>query len=496
MFSSFPSAPTLLLIIAFFVALSTWLIPSGKFDEISYQKGLNTFLVQSEKGSHEFSATQEVLDSFQVKIPLQKFKDGSIWKPIAIPGTYHVIDSKPQGIVSFLKSPIQGMMGAFDVILFVLIIGGFIGIVQFSGAFDAGIGSLATLLKGREPLLIVFVSTLIAIGGTTFGLAEETIAFYPILLPVFLAARYDVIVALATIYLGSSVGTMISTVNPFSAIIASNAAGISWTEGLGTRAIFLIVAQFVTMAYVIRYAERVRKNPELSIVSGQREIHQNMYGNKSEQLITLNGSRTIILLLFLGSFLSMILGVSLWQWWFTEMTVLFLCSSVLIGIFSRIGEKKFIDQFVKGASELLNVALIIGIARGITWLMDEGQISSTLLYWASESVKDVPSWLFINLLLFVYAFLSFFIPSSSGLAVMSMPVMAPLADVVEIDRYLVVNAYQYGMGLMAFITPTGLILASLAMVQVSYDKWLKFVIPLLIMITLLTMIVLTIEVLF
>jgi uncharacterized ion transporter superfamily protein YfcC len=376
----------------------------------------------------------------------------------------------------------------------VLILGGFIGIVNYSGAFDAGVGRLAKMLKGREQLLIVFITLLIALGGTTFGLAEETIAFYPILVPVFLAARYDAMVALASIYIGSSVGTMISTVNPFSAIIASNAAGITWTTGLYGRILMLFLGTALCIWYIIRYAEKVRKDPTKSIIYSQKEEIDALFAVKENIKIIFNWRIFLILIVFAASFVVMIIGVSMLKWWFMEMTMIFFVAAVLVGVIARIKEKLFVEQFVKGASELLNVALIIGIARGITWLMDEGALSGTLLYAASGVVDGMPQGLFINVMMFVYAGLSFFIPSSSGLAVLSMPIMAPLADVVDVPRELVVNAYQYGMGLMAFITPTGLILASLTMVNVTYDKWLKFVLPLLLWLTLLTMIVLTVQV--
>jgi uncharacterized ion transporter superfamily protein YfcC len=177
-----------------------------------------------------------------------------------------------------------------------------------------------------------------------------------------------------------------------------------------------------------------------------------------------------------------------------EMTTVFFIASVLIAFVASIREKEFVEQFVLGAKDLLNVALIIGVARGVTVLMENGHISDTLLYYASQLVEGMPKQLFANVMLFIYAGLSFFIPSSSGMAVLSMPVMAPLADIVGAEREIVVDAYQYGMGLMAFITPTGLILASLTMVKVTYDKWLKFVMPLLILLTLYTMIILTLSV--
>jgi uncharacterized ion transporter superfamily protein YfcC len=490
---SFPTAHSVLLIIAALVALATWLLPAGKFDELKYDKEKKVFVQIKSDQEIVYPATQKTLDSLGIKINLSKFEDGSIWKPVGIPGTYHNIDPKPQGFLEFVKSPLQGVIDSIDVILFVLILGGFIGIVHYSGAFDAGVSRLAISLRGREKLLIVFITTLIALGGTTFGLAEETIAFYPILVPVFLAARYDAMVALASIYIGSSVGTMISTVNPFSAIIASNAAGITWTSGLYGRIVMLIIGTAFCIWYIIRYAEKVRKDPSKSIIYKQKDEIEKLFAVKTEQ-IKFNWRISLILIVFAASFITMIVGVSMFKWWFMEMTMIFLLAAVLVGIIAGIKEKIFVETFVKGANELLNVALIIGIARGITWIMDQGAISATLLESASGVVDGMPKVVFVNVMMFLYAGLSFFIPSSSGLAVLSMPIMAPLADVVDLQRELVVNAYQYGMGLMAFITPTGLILASLAMVNVTYDKWLRFVLPLLFWLTIITMLVLTIQI--
>jgi uncharacterized ion transporter superfamily protein YfcC len=323
-------------------------------------------------------------------------------------------------------------------------------------------------------------------------LAEETIAFYPILVPVFLAARYDAMVALATIYIGSAMGTMASTVNPFSAIIGSNAAGINWTSGLYGRLLMLCLGLIICLWYIIRYAEKVRKDPSSSLIYAQKETIEAAFSTLDESKAPpFTGRVQLVLLMFVASFGIMIWGVSSQGWWFMEMTTVFFVAAILIGVVIRVPEKTFVQEFVKGANDLLNVALIIGIARGVTVLMDEGLISDTLLYYASNLVEGMPKALFANVMLFLYAGLSFFIPSSSGMAVLSMPVMAPLADVVGAPREIVVDAYQYGMGLMAFVTPTGLILASLTMVNVTYDKWLKFVGPLLLILTVFTMVYLT-----
>lgn len=498
----FPTAHTVLLIIAALVALSTWFIPAGKYEQLGYNKEKKVFVHYTKDGEKEHPATQATLDHFLIKAKLEKFTKGDIWKPIGIPNTYYEVKANRQGIVEFIQSPLKGIggdgdknHGAIDVILFVLIIGGFIGVVHHTGAFDAGIAALANRLKGRETLLIIIITCLIALGGTTFGLAEETIAFYPILVPIFLAAGYDAIVALGAIYIGSSIGSMASTVNPFSAIIASDAAGINWTSGLYGRLFMLFAGTTLCLWYIIRYAERVRKDPERwSIIYRQKNEIEARFLAKEEDKLEINFDLRIklVLIIFAACFAVMIYGVSALSWWFLEMTTIFFVGAVVIGVVAGIGEKTFVQAFVKGANDLLSVALIIGIARGIVVLMDQGMISDTLLYYSSNVVEGMPKGLFVNVMMFLYAGLSFFIPSSSGMAVLSMPVMAPLADVVDISREMVVNAYQYGMGLMAFITPTGLILASLDMVGVTYDKWLKFVMPLLLILTVFTMLVLTI----
>jgi len=490
----FPTAQTILLIIAALVAILTWLIPSGAYDSLTYNKIENTFTKKSLSETKVLAATQETLNLLEIKIPLEKFTNGDIWKPISIPNTYKKVEAKPQGVIAFIKSPIKGIIEGADIIFLVLIIGGLIGVINYTNAFDAGISWLAKTLKGYEYILIILVTTLIAVGGTTFGLAEETIAFYPILIPIFLAAKYDAMVPLACIYIGSSIGTMCSTTNPFSTIIASDAAGINWTSGITVRFIMLGLGTLICILYIMKYAQRVKKDPTKSIIYDQKEEIEEHFGSTTDASLKLTARLRLILFIFILCFIIMIYGVSQLEWWFLEMTVVFLIGAIFIGVIGKIKEHTFVDVFVKGAGDLLGVAIIIGIARGVTILMNDGQISDTLLYYASNATNGMNKGIFINAMLYIYGGLSFFIPSSSGMAVLTMPIMSPLADGVGIGREMIVNAYQYGMGLFAFINPTGLILASLAIVKVGYDKWLKFVMPLVFMLLLLTMLMLTISV--
>ncbi|MFK7810576.1 MAG: YfcC family protein, partial [Saprospiraceae bacterium] len=401
---NFPTAHTILLIIAALVALMTFVVPSGQFDRLGYDKDKNEFIRTGEGEAKTYPATQETLEGLNIKVPLEKFTSGDIYKPVGIPGTYHNLPAKPQGLKAFLASPFKGIEEALEVILFVLIIGGFIGIVNHTGAFDAGVSKLAKGLKGRESMLIVLITILIAIGGTTFGLAEETIAFYPILVPVFLAAGYDAMVALAAIYIGSCMGTMASTVNPFSAIIASDSAGLNWTTGLYGRIFMLVTGVAICIWYIIRYAERVRKDPSKSIIYNQKAEIEEMFKSKTlDQEHTFTWRISAVLIVFLLCFVIMIIGVSQLDWWFLEMTQIFFIGSIVVGLIAWVGEKQFVKAFVAGANDLLSVALIIGLARGITVIMDDGLISDTLLHNASGVVEGMSKGVFINVMMFLYA---------------------------------------------------------------------------------------------
>ncbi|MCK0147121.1 YfcC family protein [Arenibacter sp. F26102] len=492
----FPTAQTILILIAVLVTILTWLVPAGKYDSLAYDAKSNSFTKISPEESVELPATQATLEDLGIKIPIEKFTNGDIYKPIGIPYTYVEMQAQPQGPAALAKSPIKGIIAAADIIFLILIIGGLIGIMNLTGAFNAGISWMAKTLKGREYILIIAVTTLIALGGTTFGLAEETMAFYPILIPVFLAAKYDAMVGLSCVFLGSGIGTMCSTVNPFATIIASDAAGINWTTGLNNRVIMLLLCVTITILYILRYAKRVKADPSKSLIYDQKETINKLFGlDTMDNTVKFTNRLRIITIVFSLCFVVMIIGVSFLDWWFVEMTATFLVGSIIIGFIGRIKESDFVEAFAKGAADLLSVAFIVGIARGVTILMEDGLISDTILYYASTITEGMHKGIFANVMLFIYGGLSFFMPSSSGMAVLTMPIFSPLADTVDIGREIIVDTYLYGMGLFHLINPTGLILAALAIVKIGFDRWLKFIVPLLLILTATTMIFLTISVL-
>ena len=491
---SFPTAITVLFIVLVFAAVLTFIVPAGLYSKLTYNADSNKFEVTQPSGEIvEMAPTQESLDELGVTGNLDKFLDGSLSKPVAVPGTYEEVEQQPQGPIELLMAPILGVYDTIDIILFVFILGGIIGVLNYMGAFSAGIAALSKVTKGKEYILIVFITFLISAGGTTFGLAEETIALYPIMVPVFLAAGYDVLVCIAAIYMGSSIGTMFSTINPFSVGNASNAAGISIADGMGFRAVALVLGTLITVIYILRYAKKVKADPTKSICYADKEHLEKKFGQQGE-VPKFTVRMKLSLIIFGATFGILIWGLVARGWWFDNMTALFLGSAILLAFVSGIGEKKFMDQFIIGAADLMSVALVVGVARGINIILDNGLISDTILDFFSNAITGMNPILFILLMLLIFIVLGFFIPSSSGLAVLSIPIMAPLADAVGLPRDVIISAYIYGLGLISFITPTGLILATLAMVDVSYDKWLKFIMPLMGIITVFSGIMLVIQV--
>ena len=486
----FPTPYTVLMLVIILAASLTFLLPSGAYSTLQYNKMDDTFVVRASDSTYVLPATEGHLKELGINIQLSKFKEGKIRKPISIPNTYVETQSHYQGVKSVLFAPIKGIYETIDIVLFVLVLGGFIGVFNNSGALSMGVGYLAHKLKGREGILIILITILMSLGGTSFGLCEETFAFYPILVPIFLAAGYDLMVPLAVIYIGSNAGTLASTVNPFAVIIASDAAGVDWTSGLSIRLTALVLCVAISIIYIIRYAEKVRKHPEKSIVYGVA-IPEIYVCNSSRPTTSLKLSTKIELLVFALSFVVMIIGVSQWEWGFMEMTALFLVAAIAIAFLQRCGEQQFINEFMAGARDLLSVAFIIGIARGVSFILNDGQISGTILHYATDLVQGMSPMVFLPMLMLIFGLLSLFISSSSGMAVLTMPIIGSLASVVGVEGHSVVNAYLFGMGIMAFITPTGLILPSLTMVNINYKQWLRFCMPLvLIFVVMLTILLL------
>ena len=462
--SRFPTAYTILFVLIALVAILTWIIPAGQYERVA---------------------------------------DETVGRSVAVVGTYAEVPSNPQGLFDVLLAPIAGFYdpdsyaaNAIDVALFVLFLGGFLGVVNATGAIDTGIRAAMTRMKGRAIWMIPILMALFAAGGTTYGMAEETLAFYAILIPVMIAAGYDAVTGVAVILIGAGIGVLGSTINPFATVIASDAAGIPFTDGIVLRLVLLIGGLAICAAYVMRYAKRVKADPAHSVVARQLGAHRRLFlnddtANDADDILSI--TQKIVLVVFGLTFAVMIWGVASQEWWMAQMGGLFLGAAIVTGIIARLGEKRLTGSFVDGARDLLGVALVIGLARGIVVIMENGLIADTILHSAESTLGGLGTLAFINVMFWIEVGMSFFVPSSSGLAVLSMPILAPLADFADVGRDLVVTAFQSANGLVNLINPTfAVVIGGLAIGRVSYDRWLVFIWPLMLILIVFTSVAISI----
>ena len=461
-----PSSFSVLLIIIAIMAVLTWIIPAGQY-----------------------------------KVD----KAGAI-----IAGSYESVKQNPQGIWDVLMAPINAMLGkaptnaAIDVAFFILMVGGFLGVVNETGTLDVGIASIVRKYKGREKMLILILMPLFALGGTTYGMGEETMAFYPLLVPVMMSVGFDSLTGVAIVLLGSQIGCLASTLNPFATVIASDTAGISSASGLLLRVIFWVVLTALSTYYVYRYADKVQKNPTASLTYATREEDLKYFNvEKGEEIPSQMNKKqkrvsTFVIMVagfipfkdlgikFFESFneslhkipyLGQLIGNTdaLGTWYFPQTAMLFAFMGILVGIIYGLKEDKIISSFMNGAADLLSVALIVAVARGIQVIMNDGMITATILHWGEEGLKGLSSQLFIVLTYIFYLPMSFLIPSSSGLASATMGIMAPLGKFVNVPGSLIVTAYQSASGVLNLIAPTsGIVMGALALGRVDLSAWWKF----------------------
>jgi uncharacterized ion transporter superfamily protein YfcC len=387
------------------------------------------------------------------------------------------------------------LYGSAAIFLFVLAVGAFITVTMKSEAIQTGIGRLALRFRSSGPVLIAILMAVFALGGTSYGMWEETLGFFVLLVPLSLALGYDRMVAAAIIFLGAGSGVIASTVNPFSTGVASDAAGITIGDGIGLRIAMWFVLVSLAIGFVIWYARRVQAHPEKSVVGVSSSDAADAEKLMSDVPV-LTGRQKVILVLFAGTFLLMIYGFipwnDLWQegfgknfplptfgdFYFPEAASLFLVMAVVIGLIARLGEEGTVTTIVAGAADFLGAGLIIVLARGITVVMKNAYMTDTVLHWMENAVSGRSQGAFGILAFIVNLPIAVLVPSSSGQAALVMPILAPLADFAGVSRAVAVTAFQSASGLVNLVTPTSaVIMGGLALSKVGYDRYLKFVWP-------------------
>lgn len=480
----FPTAFTVLAAVLLLVWLASFFVPAGAYDTDPATGG-------PKPGTyHELPACSSAKgDELCVETAFdQRLKQ--LW--IAPPNGLYGIEND-RGFVSADET--GSLYGSAMIFLFVLAVGAFITVTMKTGAIETGIGRLALRFRNSGLVLIALLMVVFALGGTSYGMWEETLGFFVLLVPLTLALGYDRMVAASIIFLGAGSGVIASTVNPFATGVASDAAGISIGDGIGLRILMWIVLVAMAIAYVTRYARRVAADPAKSVVGVSAADAEDARG-LVDDVPLLTGRQKLVLVLFVGSFLVMIYGFipwnDLWQegfgndfplptfgsFYFPEAAALFFVMAVVIGLIANLGEQGTVDTIIAGASDFLGAALIIVLARGITVVMKNTYMTDTVLHWMESAVSGASQGAFGVVAFLVNLPLAFLVPSSSGHAALVMPILAPLADFAHVSRAVAVTAYQSASGFVNLITPTSaVIMGGLALSKVGYDRYLRFVAP-------------------
>ncbi|MET0265591.1 MAG: YfcC family protein [Duganella sp.] len=435
-----PHTFVLLFIILALIAAATWLVPGGKYD---------TALVNG--------------------------------KQVIVADSFHYVPSNPQGIVALLKAPIKGFVEAAQIIAFVLIVGGAFAVLHKTEAVDAMIKSLARAHQNsrfiQKALIPVFV-TLFSIGGATFGMNEEAIPFILIFVPLALALGYDTITGVSIPFLGSQVGFSAAFLNPFNVGIAQGIAGVPVFSGWGYRLIAWTIATTITVLFLMWYAARVKKNPQLSPTYAldleKRKEQPDVIGDFTGMTVR----HKTVLWMFAASLGIMVVGVVHYGWYIDEIAALFLTMGVVIGLAGRLDSSQIVEAFIQGARDLVGTALVIALARATMVIARDAQIIDTMLHALTPLVQS-SSPIFTAWKMFgIQTVINFFIHSGTGQAALTMPIMAPLADLVGVTRQTAILAFQFGELTTPMIPTSGITVGVLALARVPWITWAKWMIPL------------------
>ena len=477
-----PSAFTVLFVVIIIMAALTWVIPSG--------------LYKTDDDGNRIAGSYHVVNKDRT---VKEEKDGK---------ETEVDKHDRQGLWDVFTAPIKGMSDKLDVIVFVMVLGGFLGVTMKTGALDASLGALLRKMKGKEKWLIPILMTLFAIGGTTYGMQEETVAFYALVIPMMIAAGYNAMTGVMVIVLGAGTGVLGSTINPFSTGVAAKTADIKLGNVIPIMSIILVLCLIAAIIFTMRYAakvkagkykEDVRYKPATAALdmtnvpkfTGPRKVVMGVFAI-TFVLMVLSlipwGSWEITLfadlfkwaseLPIIGAVLGVVHSVAFGDWYFNEITALFLISTIVItAIYYKEFKKEGIfpvDTFIDGVKDILPVALIIAVATGVSVVMTNGEIQDTIISWGEALLKDAGGGVVGVLAYLFYLPMSFIVPSSSGLAAATMPVIAPIADLVGSSKEVMVAAFATASGLLNMMAPTiASLMGGLALAGVSYRAWLK-----------------------
>lgn len=441
-----PHTYTIILLLMVVVAVMTWIIPSGAFETTEVDGREVTV-----------AGTYEELE-----------------KSYTDPDTGETVDLR-QGVDAVLQAPANGIIAAAEVVAFIFVVGGSFQIITATGAIDAGMRRVVRKFKKRDILVIPIAMILFALGGSTFGMAEETLPFFAIFLPIMMAMGFDSMVAFMVVFIGARAGYIASTINPFSVLISQGILGITGNPQLWLRAIMFVVLVGISIAWVIMYARRVRKNPQSSLT------YQDDLAKRKE--FSLDGAdddapftrgHKLVLLVFLAGMLLIVWGLVTQGWYMGELSAIFLAMGIISGVIARFSQQRIASEFIAGLKDFAFSAIVVGLARGVLVIADNGMIVDTILNSLATGMEGVPAVVYTTILFVVIALLAILVPSSSSLAALTMPIFGPLTELMGLNPEGAVTALCLGAPLISVIAPTSAILvAGLAVCKIKLDQWWK-----------------------
>ncbi len=390
------------------------------------------------------------------------------------PASFEYVETSPVGFLEMFNSIHLGMVEGASIILLVFMFGGAVGIMQESGTIDSFIKSVSTKYATKDKLLIPIMILIFMLMGTLIGSAEDTLIYLGIIIPMTIALGYDAMTGYSIVSLGATAGFLSGIVNPYNVGVAQGIAELPLFSGMGLRIALFAVLYVVTVLYIFRHARKVKKDPSVA-VNGRFTNEVKVTLNKGYKMSKKHIASLMVLLL---TFAGLVYGVIEKGWYLSEIGGLFLLSGIVMGLISRLSINKIANGFITGASEMTSGALIIGFAYTILVVIKSGGIMDTILYYAMNLVGNLPPTLNAIGLFFVQLCLNFLVPSGSGQAGLTMPIVTPLGDMMEITRQTTVLAFQMGDGMSNIVIPTsGVLLAGLAIAGIPYGRWVKWVFP-------------------
>ncbi len=432
--SWFPHTYVIIFTLIFLAAILTWIIPAGTFERV---------------------------------------KDAATGKSVILPGTFEFTENNPVSLLSLPDKIVKGMNDASSIIFLVLIVGGAFNVIIKTGMFQAMAAKMAKAFSHREAFIIPAFTTTFALACMTMGV-NTFIGFAPVAIIIARSMGYDAIVGVSMVALGGAIGFSTGTFNPFTTGVAQAIGGLPMFSGLGFRFFSLVIFLIVTNIYIIHYAKRVKKNPALSVVRDLELLEAEMTDNE-DQMISMKGRHFLVLGVVIALFCLLIYGGIQWQWKLNQSAALFLWMAILGGLAYGFSPNKIAVEFIEGAKKLVFGALIIGFARAISIILTDGHILDTVVFYLGGALGALPAMLQGTGMFIMQLVVNGLITSGSGQAAATMPIMFPVADMIEMTRQTAVLAFNFGDGLSNYVLPTSsALMGFLAVANIGYDKWMRY----------------------